>query len=536
MAEQNFTRDEFGRCMKDGGGPKSSSYNNHKSHPHQADRGDRREENGDSCYGPASNVRENDRILHPGLVIKGEVTRIESYGAFVSFQDRLKHNHRGLLHISQLADHRVESVTDVLKMNQKVQPVILDVEYDQRIGQRIRLSLKDVDQGTGVYSGLDLRYGSHNDNRRGIKRGRCATSPHQLQIRAKLRRETLLTLNRHWSDAKHSTLSIGNGERRENDHVNDKRIPFLRKLWSSSPSPPNKKDSKLPMKKKEYRSEENSVDESSSSDDDSTDSSSVISSSFSSDSDDSTDGGRRGWRRRRRRGQGRNSKGKRKYKSKRNKRTISSDSSRSNSSSNSSTSSNSSSSTKRSVKRDEKSKLEEDFDIDNQERTTIENLQESDLKEAQAFRQAIQGKLDNNEDDEEEGPIPLQQIGPSGGVGTGADGKASYGGALLPGEGQALAQYVQQNLRIPRRGEIGFSSDDINLWEDSGFVMSGSRHTRMNAVRIRKENQVYSAEEQKALALLTLEENQQKEAQLMQDFQTMLKEKKENAQLKQTTS
>ena len=32
-------------------------------------------------------------------------------------------------------------------------------------------------------------------------------------------------------------------------------------------------------------------------------------------------------------------------------------------------------------------------------------------------------------------------------------------------------------------------------------VMSGSRHRRMNAVRIRKENQVYSAEEKRALAM-----------------------------------
>ena len=56
--------------------------------------------------------------------------------------------------------------------------------------------------------------------------------------------------------------------------------------------------------------------------------------------------------------------------------------------------------------------------------------------------------------------------------------------------------------------------------------MSGSRHARMNAVRIRKENQVYSAEEQRALALITMEENQQKEAQLMEDYRNMLKAKK----------
>merc|ERR1719157_360965 len=90
-----------------------------------------------------------------------------------------------------------------------------------------------------------------------------------------------------------------------------------------------------------------------------------------------------------------------------------------------------------------------------------------------------------------------------------------------------MAEYVKSGLRIPRRGEIGFSGDDIEPWEHSGYVMSGSRHTRMNAVRIRKENQVYSAEEQRALALITLEENQQKEAALMNDFRTMLKEKQD---------
>jgi hypothetical protein len=60
----------------------------------------------------------------------------------------------------------------------------------------------------------------------------------------------------------------------------------------------------------------------------------------------------------------------------------------------------------------------------------------------------------------------------------------------LPGEGAAIALFVQQNMRIPRRGEIGWSGEEIETLEDQGFVMSGSRHKRMNAVRIRKENQV----------------------------------------------
>lgn len=54
--------------------------------------------------------------------------------------------------------------------------------------------------------------------------------------------------------------------------------------------------------------------------------------------------------------------------------------------------------------------------------------------------------------------------------------------------------------------------------------MSGSRHARMNAVRLRKENQVYTAEEKKALALITLEEKQQKDNKIIAEFKTYLKE------------
>ena len=98
----------------------------------------------------------------------------------------------------------------------------------------------------------------------------------------------------------------------------------------------------------------------------------------------------------------------------------------------------------------------------------------------------------------------------------------NYGGALMPGEGAAIAQYVQKNLRIPRRGEVGWEGAEIEVLEKSGYVMSGSRHKRMNAIRIRKENQVYSAEEKRALALINFEEKQQKENTVMQEFREML--------------
>jgi hypothetical protein len=49
------------------------------------------------------------------------------------------------------------------------------------------------------------------------------------------------------------------------------------------------------------------------------------------------------------------------------------------------------------------------------------------------------------------------------------------------------------------------SADEISHFEELGYVMSGSRHSRMNAIRIRKENQVYSAEEKAALAMINYE-------------------------------
>ena len=41
--------------------------------------------------------------------------------------------------------------------------------------------------------------------------------------------------------------------------------------------------------------------------------------------------------------------------------------------------------------------------------------------------------------------------------------------------------------------QVGLTADQISRFEDLGYVMSGSRHSRMNAIRIRKENQVMVA-------------------------------------------
>ncbi len=71
----------------------------------------------------------------PGMIVHGKVTKITNFGVFVELEDDLE----GLLHISELADHKVENPQDVVKQDQEVEVKILRVDLDDR---KIGLSLK----------------------------------------------------------------------------------------------------------------------------------------------------------------------------------------------------------------------------------------------------------------------------------------------------------------------------------------------------------------------------------------------------------
>jgi small subunit ribosomal protein S1 len=71
----------------------------------------------------------------PGMIVRGHVTKITNFGVFVELEDDLE----GLLHISELADHKVENPQEVVQQNQEVEVKILRVDLDER---KIGLSLK----------------------------------------------------------------------------------------------------------------------------------------------------------------------------------------------------------------------------------------------------------------------------------------------------------------------------------------------------------------------------------------------------------
>jgi small subunit ribosomal protein S1 len=71
----------------------------------------------------------------PGALVTGKVTKITNFGVFVELEENLE----GLLHISELADHKVENPEDIVQVGQELEVRILRVDTDDR---KIGLSRK----------------------------------------------------------------------------------------------------------------------------------------------------------------------------------------------------------------------------------------------------------------------------------------------------------------------------------------------------------------------------------------------------------
>ena len=65
---------------------------------------------------------------HIGDSVPGTVTKITNFGVFVELEQGLE----GLLHISELADHKVDNPEEVVKVGQKVEVRIIKIDSDER--------------------------------------------------------------------------------------------------------------------------------------------------------------------------------------------------------------------------------------------------------------------------------------------------------------------------------------------------------------------------------------------------------------------
>jgi len=82
-------------------------------------------------------IREITVEAEVGKTYTGKIVRIEEYGAFVEILPNIV----GLLHISEIAHHRIRHTRDVLKLGQTVKVKVLAVDEDNKI----KLSIKALE-------------------------------------------------------------------------------------------------------------------------------------------------------------------------------------------------------------------------------------------------------------------------------------------------------------------------------------------------------------------------------------------------------
>jgi polyribonucleotide nucleotidyltransferase len=106
-------------------------------------------------------IREITVEAEVGKTYTGKVVRIEEYGAFVEILPNIV----GLLHISEIAHHRIRSVRDVMKLGQTVQVKVLSVDEDNKI----KLSKKAREAGDSRSSDFKQpykkKYSDHSDRK-----------------------------------------------------------------------------------------------------------------------------------------------------------------------------------------------------------------------------------------------------------------------------------------------------------------------------------------------------------------------------------
>ena len=95
---------------------------------------------------------EIDRKYRIGDLVSGKVSKIANFGAFIELSDEID----GLVHVSQLAEQRVENVKDVVKVGQDVTARVIKIDKeDRRIGLSIKAANYDAERLQAEISSYD---------------------------------------------------------------------------------------------------------------------------------------------------------------------------------------------------------------------------------------------------------------------------------------------------------------------------------------------------------------------------------------------
>ena len=91
-------------------------------------------------------IEDITRVYKTGDRFEGEVVRLMDFGAFV----KIGHDTDGMVHISELAPFRVEKVSDIVQLGEKVPVVVKEVDERGRISLSIKMADPDFAKKKGV--------------------------------------------------------------------------------------------------------------------------------------------------------------------------------------------------------------------------------------------------------------------------------------------------------------------------------------------------------------------------------------------------
>ena len=91
-------------------------------------------------------IEDLTREIRVGEIFTGKVVRIMNFGAFVE----LLPGKDGMVHVSELADHRVDKVEDVVKIGDQIQVKVIEIDNQGRINLSRRALLEKAPQDAGA--------------------------------------------------------------------------------------------------------------------------------------------------------------------------------------------------------------------------------------------------------------------------------------------------------------------------------------------------------------------------------------------------
>ena len=119
---------------------------------------------------------ETRKQFSAGSVTTGRIESLEEYGAFVE----LAPNVRGLIHVSELADRRVNHPRDVVSVGDEVKVAVLEIDNKRK---RLRLSVRRAEQVEGE---TNLKEFAERQRQEQAAEGAANTSMFEALKRAKL--------------------------------------------------------------------------------------------------------------------------------------------------------------------------------------------------------------------------------------------------------------------------------------------------------------------------------------------------------------